>query len=51
MQFLPDINLHIVGDGPEKKTLEKLSRKLSLKNVYFKGKKSGKEVEKEYKNE
>jgi len=36
-EVVPDWTLQIVGDGEERSNLEKLSKELRLKNVYFRG--------------
>lgn len=50
MNKLPDVKLHIVGNGPEEENLRKQAMQLGLNNVEFKGYKSGKDLEIEYKN-
>lgn len=43
---IPDLDLHIIGDGPDRSNLEQLSRKLDLldQRVFFHGRKTNKEV-------
>ncbi len=37
-QYIPSVNLILIGEGPERKRLEKLQKRMKLKNVFFLGK-------------
>lgn len=45
MQFLPNVNLQIAGDGPKRRELESLTGRLNLKNVEFAGHLQGQDLE------
>jgi glycosyltransferase involved in cell wall biosynthesis len=45
MKYLPQVQLQIAGDGPQRPELEKLARELSLANVKFTGHVGGKVLE------
>lgn len=50
-KYLPsDIKLHIVGSGPEEENLKIFAKENNLNNVEFVGRKSGSELNEEYKN-
>ncbi len=50
MRRFPFIKLHIAGDGPEKKNLLNLARRINASNVCFLGYLNGVELEQQYKN-
>lgn len=51
MNELPrDIKLHIVGTGPEEENLKKYADENELRNVEFRGFKTGSEIQEEYQN-
>jgi glycosyltransferase involved in cell wall biosynthesis len=45
MKALPQVQLQVAGDGPQRSELEGLARTLSLKNVEFTGHLTGKDLE------
>jgi len=45
MQHVPDVQLHIAGDGPQRGELEALALDLKLTNVRFLGQLSGRELD------
>jgi len=47
---LPDVNLHIVGNGEDEEKLKNLAKNLNVLNVKFLGFLRGRELEEEYKN-
>lgn len=49
MAELPEIQLHIVGQGPQEQELKDLADKYGLKNVIFKGQLGGNDLISEYK--
>lgn len=50
MKNLPDIQLKIIGTGPEESNLKDLAKQLNLYNVEFLGFKEGQELAESYKN-
>ncbi len=50
MKNLPDIELHIVGNGEEEENIKNEISRLNLKNIKLLGYRSGKDLNNEYKN-